>query len=162
MTGGLMNLTAYGNENIILNGNPKKTFFRATYNKYTNFGLQRFRIDYEGNRTLNYNSPTEFVFKIPRYAELLHDTYISIQLPDIWSPVKILDTPIQGNILIPYEFKWIEELGAHMIQNIEIFSGGVTLANYPGEYLSCFKRKGLFSRKKRTMEQNVWKYSRII
>ena len=42
MTGGLLNLTAYGNENIILNGNPKKTFFRATYNKYTNFCLQRF------------------------------------------------------------------------------------------------------------------------
>tara|TARA_A100001015_G_scaffold313543_1_gene421001 strand:+ start:174 stop:1808 length:1635 start_codon:yes stop_codon:yes gene_type:complete len=148
MTGGLMNLTAYGNENIILNGNPKKTFFRATYNKYTNFGLQRFRIDYEGNRTLNYNSPTEFVFKIPRYAELLHDTYISIQLPDIWSPVKILDTPIQGNILIPYEFKWIEELGAHMIQNIEIFSGGVSLANYPGEYLSCLKERDFSAEKK--------------
>ena len=29
MTGGLMNLTAVGNENIILNGNPKKTYFVA-------------------------------------------------------------------------------------------------------------------------------------
>ena len=52
MTGGLMNLTAVGTENIILNGNPKKTYFKATYNKHTNFGLQRFRIDFEGNRVL--------------------------------------------------------------------------------------------------------------
>ena len=30
MAGGLVNLTAYGNENIILHGNPKKNFFKAT------------------------------------------------------------------------------------------------------------------------------------
>ena len=52
MTGGLMNLVAYGNENLLFNGNPKKTFFKATYQKYTNFGLQRFRIDYEGTKNL--------------------------------------------------------------------------------------------------------------
>ena len=55
MPGGLMNISAYGNENIILNGNPKKTFFKATYNKHTNFGLQRFRVNYKGTRTLNPN-----------------------------------------------------------------------------------------------------------
>ena len=32
-----MNLVAYGNQNVILNGNPKKTFFTTTYSKYTNF-----------------------------------------------------------------------------------------------------------------------------
>ena len=47
MGGGLLNLTSYGNENVILNGNPKKTFFKAVYKKHTNFGLQRFRIDYK-------------------------------------------------------------------------------------------------------------------
>jgi hypothetical protein len=26
MAGGLMNLVAYGNQNVILNGNPSKTF----------------------------------------------------------------------------------------------------------------------------------------
>jgi hypothetical protein len=45
-----MNLIAYGNENLLFNGNPKKTFFKSTYQKYTNFGLQRFRIDYEGTK----------------------------------------------------------------------------------------------------------------
>ena len=33
MPGGLMNLVAYGNQNVILNGNPKKTFFTTTYSK---------------------------------------------------------------------------------------------------------------------------------
>ena len=30
MTGGLLNIVSYGNQNVILNGNPKKTFFKAT------------------------------------------------------------------------------------------------------------------------------------
>ena len=31
MAGGLLNLVAYGNQNVILNSNPKKTFFKTTY-----------------------------------------------------------------------------------------------------------------------------------
>ena len=48
MPGGLLNLIAVGNQNVILNGNPTKTFFKSTYSKYTNFGLQKFRIDFIG------------------------------------------------------------------------------------------------------------------
>jgi len=143
-----MNLTAQGNENIILNGNPKKTFFKATYNKHTNFGLQKFRIDFEGNRVLDYNTPTVLDFKIPRYADMLYDTYICINLPDIYSPIKYLDTPIDGNQLLPYEFKWIEEIGAYMIREIEIHSGGVCLSKYTGEYLSCLKERDYSKEKK--------------
>ena len=86
MTGGLMNLVAYGSENLLFNGNPKKTFFKATYQKYTNFGLQRFRIDFEGTKTLNEKTNTTLEFKIPRYAEMLYDTYFVITLPNIYSP----------------------------------------------------------------------------
>lgn len=148
MTGGLMNLTAQGNENIILNGNPRKTFFKATYNKYTNFGMQKFRIDFEGNRILNYNSPTVLDFKIPRYADMLHETFICINLPDIYSPIKYNDTAIDNNNLLPYEFKWIEEIGSYMIREIEIYSGGVSLSRYSGEYLSCLKERDYPKEKK--------------
>mgnify|MGYP003346046660 CR=1 FL=1 len=75
MGGGLLNIVAYGNQNIILNGNPKKTFFKVVYSKYTNFGIQKFRIDYNGSRDLDPNSDSIYTFKIPRHAELLLDTY---------------------------------------------------------------------------------------
>ena len=54
MPGGLLNLVAIGQENVILTGNPKKTFFTCSYKKHTNFGLQRFRIDYQGQKTLSF------------------------------------------------------------------------------------------------------------
>ena len=148
MTGGLMNLTAVGNENIILNGNPKKTYFKATYNKHTNFGLQRFRIDFEGNRVLNFTTPTVLDFKIPRYAELLHDTYICVTMPNIWSPLKYDGDAELGRNLIPYEFQWVDEVGSNMITEIEVHSGGTTLAKYSGEYLACIKERDFTTEKK--------------
>ena len=148
MTGGLMNLTAAGNENIVIHGNPKKTFFKATFKKHTNFGLQRFRIDFEGNRVLNYTTPTILDFKIPRYAEMLYDTYVCVTLPNIYSPLLYKGENQLGRNLIPYEFRWIEELGTNMIQEVEIYTGGTTLAKYSGEYLSCVKERDFTGAKK--------------
>tara|TARA_R110002020_G_scaffold209088_11_gene415024 strand:+ start:159 stop:1799 length:1641 start_codon:yes stop_codon:yes gene_type:complete len=150
MGGGLLNLTAYGNENVIINGNPKKTFFKAVYKKHTNFGLQRFRVDYKGSRILNYNTPTVLDFKIPRYAELLYDSYVCITLPDIWSPFHEFDasTQVGGNQLKPYQFRWIEELGTNMIREVEVYSGPIVLSKFSGEYLSCLKERDFSHSKK--------------
>lgn len=150
MGGGLLNLTAYGNENVIINGNPKKTFFKAVYKKHTNFGLQRFRVDYKGSRILNYNTPTVLDFKIPRYAELLYDSYVCITLPDIWSPFHEFDASTQsgGNQLKPYQFRWIEELGTNMIREVEVYSGPIVLSKFSGEYLSCLKERDFSHSKK--------------
>ena len=42
MPGGLLNLVSYGSQNVILNGNPSKTFFKCAYAKYTNFTNLKF------------------------------------------------------------------------------------------------------------------------
>ena len=154
MTGGLMNIVAYGNENLLFNGNPKKTYFKTTYQKYTNFGLQRFRIDFQGAKNLSEKTNTTFVFKIPRYAELLYDSYLVINLPNIYSPIYHYNTEEgvsqkNGHTFTPYEFKWIEELGTNWIQEIEIYSGGTSLGKYSGEYLNCVKERDFSGEKKK-------------
>lgn len=88
MTGGLLNIVSYGNLNVILNGNPKKNFFLATYKKYTNFGLQKHIISCNvTNRRLRENNPSTFDFSIPRWGDLITDTFFRIQMPHIWSPI---------------------------------------------------------------------------
>lgn len=153
MTGGLMNLVAYGNENLLFNGNPKKTFFKSVYKKYTNFGLQRFRIDFEGSKILNEKTNTVLEFKIPRYAELINDTYLVINLPNIYSPFYNFSAEEgvdnkNGHSFAPYEFRWVEELGTNFIEEIQVFSGGTTLAQYSGEYLNCIKERDYSNSKK--------------
>lgn len=147
MAGGLLNIISIGNNNIILTGNPTKTFFKAVYSKYTNFGLQKFRIDYDGIRNLRLSEPSTFTFKIPRYAELLMDTYIVMTLPPIWSPIH---HPYEGNghRWSPYEFNWIRDLGTHMIKEITITCGSQTIQKYTGEYLAAMVERDFSSEKK--------------
>jgi len=141
MTGGLMNLVSEGQQNVILNGNPSKTFWKATYKKYTNFGKQNFRIDYTGTPTLSLTTESTFQFTIKRYADLLMDCYISITLPTIWSPIMppqpiINDDGSTGATnWAPYEFQWIENIGAQIISRITINCGNQKLQEYSGKYI---------------------------
>jgi hypothetical protein len=141
MAGGLLNLVSSGQQNVVLNGNPSKTFWKSSYLKYTNFGMQKFRIDFEGSTTLRLAETSTFQFKIPRYADLLMDTYIVVNLPNIWSPIlppqETLnpDGTITYSDWVPYEFKWIDYLGAQMISKISITCGNQKLQEYSGSYL---------------------------
>jgi len=159
MAGGLFNIVSVGNANVILTGNPTKTFFRCVYSKYTNFGLQKFRIDYDGLRELRLTDSSTFTFKIPRYAELLMDTYLVVSLPDIWSPIYPPVRPISpgdpegseinnGGQWAPYEFKWIENIGSIMIEEVTITCGNLTLQRYSGEYLAALVERDFSSEKK--------------
>ena len=152
MAGGLFNLVSVGNANVILTGNPTKTFFKVAYSKYTNFGLQKFRLDYEGSRVLRLTEDSVFQFKIKRYADLLMDTYIVVTIPDIWSPIY---HPCQqtSNQWAPYDFRWIDNLGMQMIRSVEINCGSVLIQKYSGEYLMSMVERDFTSEKKGLFNQ---------
>jgi len=148
MAGGLLNIISVGNNNVFLTGNPSKTFFKVTYSKYSNFGLQKFRLDYNGSRDLRLTEPSTFSFTVKRYAELLMDTYLVVTLPDIWSPVypPTTDTNQQW---VPYGFRWIEDIGTQMISEITITCGSLTLQRYTGDYLSAIVNRDFTEEKKK-------------
>ncbi len=156
MPGGLLNLVSEGQQNVILNGNPEKTFWKTTYKKYTNFGKQNFRLDYEGTPTLNLTTESTFVFKVKRYADLLMDCYVSIALPTIWSPIFPPQAVVQADGTTvytdwaPYEFKWIDNLGALMIDRITITCGNQKLQEYSGRYILASVQRD-FSGNKRSL-----------
>ena len=153
MAGGLMNLVATGNQNIILNGNPSKTFWKAAYKKYTNWGKQNFRLDYDGTPSLSLTTESTFNFKVKRYADLLMDCYISINLPTIWSPIFPPQAVIQpdGSTIYTdwakYEFQWIKDIGAQIISRITITCGNQKLQEYSGQYLLASTQRDFSGRK---------------
>ena len=153
MAGGLMQLVSQGQANLILNGNPSKTFFKCTYKKYTNFGKQCFRLDYDGTPQLNLTAESTFTFKVKRYADLLMDCYICVTLPNIWSPIlppqtyQNSDGTTVYSPWVPYEFKWIKNLGAQIISRITINCGNQQLQQYSGQYILASAHRDLAGRK---------------
>lgn len=152
MAGGLLSLVSQGQQSIILYGNPSKTFFKTTYARTTNFGLQKFRVDFEGSKMMNLTEESTFQFKIPRYADLLMDTYISLDLPNIWSPIQPPKEET-GNEWSAYEFKWIENLGAKMISKVTITCGNQKLQEFSGDYLLAQIQRDLTGTKRFLFDQ---------
>ena len=152
MAGGLLNLISVGNNNVILTGYPTKTFFKVVYSKYTNFGLQKFRIDYEGLRDLRLSTPSQFTFKIPRNADLLMDIYLAVFIPDIWSPI-YHPCDETGNNWSPYDFRWIRDLGTHIIKEVTVSCGSQTIQKFTGEYLHAMIQRDFNSDKKELLNR---------
>lgn len=162
MAGGYLNLISEGqNSNLIQGTNgdlPPKTFFKVAYSKHTNFGLQKFRLDYKGQRELRLSEPSVFTFKVGRYADLLMDSYLVINLPNIWSPIyhptdgtsEPLDN---GNKWVPYEFKWIRDLGTNIIKEVSITCGSTLLHRYTGDYLAAVVERDYSSERKELFNQ---------
>lgn len=145
MAGGLLNLIAIGNQNIILNGNPSKSFFKSKYVKYTNFGLQKFRIDQNGQQSMNLTNSTFYSFKISRYADLLMDTYLVVKLPSIWSPI-FYDN--ENKTYKPYEFQWIKNIGTELIEEINFTIGGHIIQKFSGSYMQNLVERDFDNNKK--------------
>jgi len=144
MAGGLLNLIAVGNQNIILNGNPTKSFFKSKYSKYTNFGLQKYRVDQQGQTNIHLTQKSNISFKIPRYGDLLMDTYLVITLPNIWSPIyKKSDTEYR-----PYEFQWIKNIGSQIIDEVTFTIGGRIVQKFSGVYLQNMVERDFDNNKK--------------
>jgi len=160
MAGGYFNIVAEGTNNVILTGNPSKTFFKVVYSKYTNFGMQKFRIDYDGQRDLRLSEPSVFTFKIPKYADLLMDTYLVVSLPNIWSPI-YQPSELTGNKWVPYDFRWIRDIGTHMIKEIEIKCGSYSLQKCSGEYLAAVAKRDYDVNKKQKFDKMTGNVSEL-
>ena len=113
MGGGLMQLVAYGAQDVYLTGNPQITFFKVVYRRHTNFSMES--IEQVFNGTPNFGKKVSCT--ISRNGDLAYKTYIQVTLPEVdadtWTTVsKIRWTPWVGHALID----WVEiEIGGQSI-----------------------------------------------
>ena len=74
MAGGLMQLVAYGAQDVYLTGQPKVTFFQAVYKRHTNFAMENIQQTVNGTAT---NSGRVSV-TIARNGDLVGNMYVAL------------------------------------------------------------------------------------
>ena len=74
MGGGLMQLVAYGAQDIYLTGNPQITFFKVVYRRHTNFSMEAIQQTINGNN--NFSSSSVGNVTISRNGDLVHKVYV--------------------------------------------------------------------------------------
>lgn len=77
MGGGLLQLVAYGAQDAYLSGNPQITFWKGLYKRHTNFAMETFRVNFNGQA----NWGTKQTAIMTRHADLLYSTYLEVQMP---------------------------------------------------------------------------------
>jgi len=74
MGGGLMQLVAYGAQDIYLTGNPQITFFKVVYRRHTNFSMESIEQTFNGTAT----ACSRVTATISRNGDLVHKMYIRV------------------------------------------------------------------------------------
>lgn len=135
MPGGLMQLSAYGAQDFYLTGNPQISYFKTVYRRYTNFSMENYRINPQGNLGLTDNDTTNYRFEIKRNGDLISDMYLVFDLPSIYS-----DNGTQ--------FKWIKNIGFNIINRVTVYIGGSLIDENYGEWFDIWNELTLPQNKK--------------
>ena len=76
MGGGLMQLVAYGAQDIYLTGNPQITFFKVVYRRHTNFSMEAIEQTFNGTTDFGGSATAT----ISRNGDLVHRMYLEHDL----------------------------------------------------------------------------------
>ena len=145
MPGGLIQLVGTGAQNELVNGSPSMTHFRAVYRRHTNFAMESIRMPFSSsNLEFSPTGTRTISCRIDRYAQLIHDCYLVLNLPDIWSPLKYLGaaaTPAgydPRSNSIGYEFQWIKNVGYNLIDHVDLVMNGQVIQRLRGDWLKTY------------------------
>lgn len=160
MTGGLMQLVGKGAQDVLVTGNPSFTHFRSVYKRHSEFAMEHFRLYFKtSNLNLTQSGSLTLRAKVERYAQLLHDCYLSITLPDIYSPVVPLTNPpsnINGaSNAIGYEFQWVQNVGYNMINYVAVLINGQEIVRHTGEWMKLYAALKFSGNKKTVLDELV-------
>jgi hypothetical protein len=78
--GGLIQLVAYGEQDVYLTGNPKVTFFQAVYKRHTNFAMETILQTTNGQlATSSINSNSRITVVLARNGDLAGEMFLELQ-----------------------------------------------------------------------------------
>lgn len=122
MGGGLMQLVAYGAQDVYLTGNPQITLFKVVYRRHTNFSIECIELSSEtvasgANRSM----------QVLRNGDLLTKSYLEIDLPKLTAP-----SGFTG------KYAWCRRVGHAAIKSAELLIGGSQIDKHIGTWLDVW------------------------
>ena len=123
MGGGLMQLVAYGAQDIYLTGNPQITFFKVVYRRHTNFSMESIQQTWAGKFSTGADpaGAGRCTATIARNGDLVSRLYV--ELTSDWSPSSAGHTA---------------NVGAQWIDTVECEIGGQTIDRQYGHWMEAW------------------------
>jgi len=126
MAGGLMQLVAYGAQDVYLTGNPQITLFKVVYRRHTNFSMETIELTFDGNPDFGRRSTVT----INRHGDLVTEMYLRLTVDEV-----VMPPPPIG---IACQFAWVRRLGHAIIKSVEVEIGGSRIDKHYGVWLDIW------------------------
>ena len=122
MGGGLLQLVAYGAQDVYLTGNPQITFSKVVYRRHTNFAMEAIQQTFSGNP--NYGNTV--YCQISRNGDLIHRTYLEVGVKKLTG-----------------DNSYVNYLGLRLLKQVSIEIGGQQIDKHYSDWLYIWNELSL-------------------
>ena len=137
MGGGLMQLVAYGAQDVYLTGNPQITFWKVTYRRHTNFAMESIEQTFNGQADFG----RRVTCTLARNGDLAYRTYLQVTLPEINQHMCNSNESVFA--------RWLDFPGEQMIAQVEVEIGGQRIDRQYGDWMHIWNQLTLSKEQER-------------
>jgi hypothetical protein len=134
MGGALMQLVAYGAQDVFLTGTPEITFWKVSYRRHTNFAMESIEQTFSGQADFG----RRVTCTISRNGDLAYRTYLQVTLPEINQE---MGTDVYA--------RWLDYIGEQLVAQVEVEIGGQRIDRQYGDWMHIWNQMTLSSEQQR-------------
>ena len=138
MAGALLQLVAYGAQDVFLTGTPEITYWKISYRRHTNFAMESIEQTFSGQADFG----RRVTCNISRNGDLCYRTYLQVTLPEINQSMKTSSG--QGVYA-----RWLDYIGEQLIAQVEVEIGGQRIDRQYGDWMHIWNQLTLTSEQQR-------------
>ena len=127
MGGGLLQLVAYGAQDVYLTGNPQITFFKVVYRRHTNFAIESIMQTYNG--TAQYGS--SITCTVSRNGDLINRAYVEVELPGL------------GYVVNTAKDAYVNYVGLKLLRSVTVEIGGQQIDKHYADWMYIWNELSL-------------------
>ena len=139
MAGGLMQLVAYGAQDVYLTGNPQITFYKVTYRRHTNFAMESIEQTFNGQADFG----RRVTCTISRNGDLAYRTYLQVTLPEVNQ--SMANSTGTSKVYA----RWLDFPGEQLISQVEVEIGGQRIDRQYGDWMHIWNQLTLSKEQER-------------
>jgi len=136
MAGALMQIVAYGSQDLFLTGTPEITYWKVSYRRHTNFAMESIEQTFQGQA--DFGRRVSAV--LSRNGDLAYRTYLQVTLPEI----------NQGHAEYA---RWLDYIGEQMVAQVEVEIGGQRIDRQYGDWMHIWNQLTMSSEQ----QKGYWK-----
>jgi hypothetical protein len=141
MAGALMQIVAYGAQDLFLTGTPEITYWKVSYRRHTNFAMESIEQTFQGQA--DFGRRVSAV--LSRNGDLAYRTYLQVTLPEIGQELKGTSGAVYA--------RWLDYIGEQMIAQVEVEIGGQRIDRQYGDWMHVWNQLTMSSEQ----QKGYWK-----